>query len=115
MRRTILLTSGLVSEETPILFHYYTAAHEERGHVYYLSVPARSMPTVRNRAIVRFEGLVEPGIGEWSCSKDPRATHCWHIGLAKSALTVNESPQSNNLKSFQYDGTLTKRRSSLES
>jgi hypothetical protein len=58
---------------------------EERLYLNLFSVPAASMPTVKNRAIVRFEGSSTGG-GIWVCSKDAKASMCTHIGSARQLL-----------------------------
>lgn len=71
-------------ERSAILFERYsTSVNDPNQHFYHFSVPARTMPTIQNRAIVQFEGNVHTGSGSWSCTKDLNASHCSHIHLAK--------------------------------
>jgi CxC4 like cysteine cluster associated with KDZ transposases len=65
-------------------------------------------PTVRNRAIVQYEGA-DDGTGTWSCSKDPSATSCAHIHSANRFLnehygTTNQIPVPQSRARLHYDG-----------
>ncbi|KAJ3545281.1 hypothetical protein NMY22_g2495 [Coprinellus aureogranulatus] len=71
------------------------------------SVPARSLPTVHNRAIVQFEGL-DSGQGIWTCSKDPSASNCYHIGLASKFMQDHfgsERIEDSGQQALRYDAS----------
>ncbi|KAJ3534105.1 hypothetical protein NMY22_g7064 [Coprinellus aureogranulatus] len=69
-------------EAEAIMFYRFHSGYDDERYTNIFSVPSQTMPTIRNRAIVRFEGFDE-GHGSWRCSKDPSASHCSHIHLGK--------------------------------
>ncbi|EAU90057.2 hypothetical protein CC1G_08330 [Coprinopsis cinerea okayama7 len=60
------------------------------------------MATVRNRAIVQFEGL-DTGVGRWSCSKDISASNCAHINSARQLLQHTQASDQSGGVRLQYD------------
>ncbi|KAF6756412.1 hypothetical protein DFP72DRAFT_1008043 [Ephemerocybe angulata] len=91
------------NERLPIPFDIYPTINGNYLSTY--SVPARSMPTVRNRAIVQFEG--KKGIsGTWSCTKDRSASGCYHINLTRQFLENKlgvVGAASNTTGGLQFD------------
>jgi len=75
---------GLVLDNEPFLV---TRIQSIEDGIYdnIFSIPAPRLPTIKNRAIVRFTGN-DQGIGMWECSKDPKASSCSHISSAKHSL-----------------------------
>jgi len=64
-----------------------TRSQELENDIYtnIFSVPAPRLPTIKNRAIVRFSGY-DTGIGTWTCTKDSRSTSCSHVVATRHSL-----------------------------
>lgn len=88
-------------ESNPILFDRYPTVNSDFLNIF--SVPARSMPMVRNRAIVEYKGS-DNADGVWRCSKDPSDGACYHTAQAKKFMEEKLGMKPGSQDTIQFAG-----------